>query len=117
RIADPSARPLLVHCAAGKDRTGFVCAMLQHALGVPADTIMEDYLATRERYTYERLVNSRLLVILHMQVLPPHAEQALRVLSSVQPEFLETAYERIRQDYGGIDAYLETQCGLSDQRR
>ena len=39
--------PMLVHCSAGKDRTGFVIAMLLHALDVPEPLIREDYLASR----------------------------------------------------------------------
>ena len=34
---------LLIHCAAGKDRTGFAAAMILRALGVPAETVLEDY--------------------------------------------------------------------------
>lgn len=117
RLATPDARPMLVHCAAGKDRTGFVVSMLLSALGVPHATIVEDYLATQGRYTYERLVSTRLLLVLHVDGLPPHAEKALRVLASVHLEFLEAAFERIRQDYGSVDAYLEKACGLTPARR
>ena len=38
--------PLVIHCTAGKDRTGFACALILHALGVPEDVIAEDYLLT-----------------------------------------------------------------------
>ena len=38
--------PLVIHCTAGKDRTGFACALILHALGVPEKTISEDYLLT-----------------------------------------------------------------------
>ena len=39
--------PLLIHCTAGKDRTGFAVAMLLHALGVSQEEIERDYLASR----------------------------------------------------------------------
>ena len=36
--------PVLIHCSAGQDRTGFAVALLLTALGVPPETIIEDYL-------------------------------------------------------------------------
>src|SRR5579872_3565573 len=39
---------VVVHCHAGKDRTGWLCAMLQSALGLPAEGIEADYLASRQ---------------------------------------------------------------------
>src|SRR5262249_16910325 len=34
--------PLVIHCTAGKDRTGFACALVLHALGVADEVIAED---------------------------------------------------------------------------
>src|SRR3984885_2081703 len=42
--------PLVIHCTAGKDRTGFACALVLHALGVPEKMISEDYLLTNSYY-------------------------------------------------------------------
>ena len=42
--------PLVIHCTAGKDRTGFACALILHTLGVPEDIISEDYLLTNRFY-------------------------------------------------------------------
>ncbi|MCU1394711.1 MAG: putative protein-tyrosine phosphatase [Ilumatobacteraceae bacterium] len=42
-IADPSMTPVVFHCAAGKDRTGLVAAMLLAVLGVPDEYIAADY--------------------------------------------------------------------------
>ncbi len=117
RLARPDAKSLLVHCAAGKDRTGFVSAMLLTALGVPRDTIMKDYLATQGRYSFERLVNTRLRLVLHVEQLPEHANDALRVLASVRSEFLEAAYATLAKDYGGAERYLEDICELTPSRR
>jgi protein-tyrosine phosphatase len=43
RLADPDAYPLVFHCAAGKDRTGVVAAVILGLLGVDDETIAEDY--------------------------------------------------------------------------
>ncbi len=116
-LVKPGARAVLVHCAAGKDRTGFVSAMLLAALGVPRQTIVQDYMATEGRYSFERLISSRLRLVLHVDTLPRHAESALRVLASVRPEFLEAAYETLSGKYGGVERYLEQECALTTERR
>ena len=46
RLADPENLPALIHCTAGKDRTGFGAALVLMALGVPRETAFEDYLLT-----------------------------------------------------------------------
>jgi protein-tyrosine phosphatase len=112
RLADPACPPLLVHCAAGKDRTGFVCAMLLWALGASRQTVFEDYLATRPRFTYERLMATRLQLLLNTQRIPAHAEAALRVLSSVDAAFLQASFEAIETGYDSVERYLEQACGL-----
>jgi protein-tyrosine phosphatase len=48
-LADPQAGPTLVHCAAGKDRTGVVVALALSLAGVTRDAVVEDYLCSAER--------------------------------------------------------------------
>jgi protein-tyrosine phosphatase len=55
RLGEPEATPAVVYCAAGKDRTGIVAALLLRALGVPRETVLEDYELT-SRYRSERRV-------------------------------------------------------------
>ena len=50
-LSDGTHRPLVFHCTAGKDRTGFASALLLTLLGVPWDDVMEDYLRTNELWT------------------------------------------------------------------
>jgi len=45
-LADPAARPLVFHCAAGKDRTGVLSALVLSCLGVGRDAIVDDYVQT-----------------------------------------------------------------------
>src|SRR6266404_5030327 len=97
--------PLVIHCTAGKDRTGFACALILHTLGVPDEVISEDYLLTN-RY-YRRDPNSS-------SDLPDHVKQ---VLGSVQPAFLGAAFEAIDADYGNLKTYLSDGIGLGAAER
>jgi protein-tyrosine phosphatase len=97
--------PLVIHCTAGKDRTGFACALILHTLGVPDEVISEDYLLTNQ--FYRRDPNSA-------TDLPDHVKQ---VLGSVQPAFLSAAFEAIDADYGSLETYLKDGIGLGAAER
>lgn len=97
--------PLVIHCTAGKDRTGFACALILHALGVPDDAIAEDYLMTNRFYRRDPT---------HSPDLPDDVKQAL---SSVEASFLAAAFETISADYGGLDSYFSDGLGLGAAER
>jgi protein-tyrosine phosphatase len=97
--------PLVIHCTAGKDRTGFACALILHTLGVSRDTIAEDYLLTN--HFYRRDPN-------HSSDLPDEIKQ---VLGSVQESFLAAAFEAIDADYGDLETYLRDGLGLGKAER
>ena len=86
--------PLVIHCTAGKDRTGFACALILHTLGVADDVISEDYLLTNRYYRRDPASSSDL---------PDDVKQ---VLGSVQGSFLAAAFEAIDADYGDLETYL-----------
>jgi protein-tyrosine phosphatase len=92
--------PLVIHCTAGKDRTGFACALILHSLGVPDDLIAEDYLLTNRFYRRDPSASSDL---------PDDVKQ---VLGSVQLSFLAAAFEAIDADYGDLENYLRDGLGL-----
>jgi protein-tyrosine phosphatase len=96
--------PLVFHCTAGKDRTGFAAALILLALGVSHDEVMRDYLLT----------NQRLRPRSEWKGLTP---EAASVLYRVQPEFLDAAFEAVRQKYGSIEAYLREGLGLREAER
>ena len=49
-LSEPGNGPCLFHCTAGKDRTGFAAALILSALGVPYETVLEDYLLTNAHW-------------------------------------------------------------------
>jgi protein-tyrosine phosphatase len=115
RLAAPQSPVTLLHCTAGKDRTGFVCAMLLLALGVSRQRVFDDYLLTRRR----RLPMDLLQTLLgdELQTLPPSKVAALVVMADVAPAYLETALDSIENEFGGVDAYLLRTCGLTRSKR
>ena len=100
-----SNEPTVFHCTAGKDRTGFAAALVLHALGVPHEAVMRDYLRTNERLKP---------LSLEGWTLPPHV---VNVLYRVQPEFLQAAYDAIDEDYGGLEGYFRDALRLRDAER
>lgn len=115
-LAERPERAILVHCAAGKDRTGFVCAMLLWALGVPREAILDDYLLTNQRYSLERLISARGRFLPDFEM-TANAQATLRVLASVHTDFLHAALDAACTEFGNLDAYLERACELTPARR
>jgi|SRR6516164_2963534 protein-tyrosine phosphatase len=97
--------PLVIHCTAGKDRTGFACALVLHALGVPDAVISEDYLLTN--HFYRRDPNAS-------PDLPDHVRQAI---GSVEPSFLAAGFEAVRADYGDLESYFRDGLKLGPRER
>lgn len=97
--------PLVIHCTAGKDRTGFASALILKALGVADDLIVDDYLLTNRFYRREAVASSEL----------PEAVRA--VLGTVEASFLLAALDTVREDYGDLEAYFEAGLGLGPRER
>jgi len=98
--------PTLVHCSAGKDRTGFVTAMILTALGVRHEAVLQDYLHAAAP---AQLVRNRARTAQIMEIVlgRPLAPAAVDALSGVEPQFLEASFTAIARDHGSVDAYLE----------
>lgn len=107
--------PLIVHCAAGKDRTGVAVAVLLRSLGVPEQTVIEDYLLTNTSGNFEEFIRSRYQAQLgvgdsHSPLLSM-PEEMRHVLFSADAAFLEAAFEEI----GEVEGYLTRTAGVSAQ--
>jgi protein-tyrosine phosphatase len=98
--------PLVIHCTAGKDRTGFAAALILKSLGVSDELIVEDYLLTNRFYRRAEAGLSSDL-----------PEQVRAVLGSVEASFLIAALDTVRADYGDLDTYFETGLGLGARER
>ncbi len=112
-LAEPGTLPALVHCTKGKDRTGFAAALVLFALGVPRDTVFEDYLLTN-RYTAAS--RRRTVRLVRLASLFRVGEEEIRPLVEARPEYLQAALETIDEHYGSVEAYLREGLGLGDAR-
>ena len=96
--------PLVFHCTAGKDRTGFAAALILLALEVPRPLVMQDYLLTNELYRRTHTKQS------------DAPREVLDVLWRVQAEFLDAALHAVEDRHGGVEGYLE-QLGVGRRER
>ena len=108
--------PVLVHCAAGKDRTGILCALTHHLAGVQDDDIVEDYLLTNDP---ERMAARLPTVIASIQETTGRRapEAAVMTAMRVEAEYLEEAFRVMREAHGSLDGYLQAKLGLDGALR
>lgn len=112
-----AGRPVLAHCFAGKDRTGFVVAVVLRAVGVDRDAVIADYLHSNSAVPALR---DRLIEIIRSR---PEAEITPEMLTftearlsdevlGVRAEYLEAAEHSIEKNFGSLDGFL-TAAGVS----
>lgn len=101
----PDFTPLLFHCSAGKDRTGFAAALILTALGVGWEDVLADYLATNRLWHAESEM---------ARGLPP---ELAAPLMRVHAELLEAAFAEIEGRYGSTEHYFEAMLGLDQASR
>lgn len=108
--------PVLVHCAAGKDRTGVICALTHHLAGVHDDDIVADYLLTNDP---ERMAARAPMVAEMVRETTGRAptEAAVMVAMGVDAAYLTQAFSAMRDEFGSVDGYLETALGLDSALR
>jgi protein-tyrosine phosphatase len=115
-LLEAPERPALLHCAGGKDRTGFAAALVLLALGVPRETVMEDYLLTARYLTWHGRppLGRRQREELGLADVDP---DLLRPLGEARPEYLAAALAAIDAHHDSLDDYLESRLGLGPARR
>ncbi|MEM6284654.1 MAG: tyrosine-protein phosphatase [Chloroflexota bacterium] len=109
RVADESNLPLVVHCTAGKDRTGVAIALLLDVLGVPDDVIAADY-SLSNRY-YDNFVELGEDAIKSVSRLGLTVENMLPLFTA-DPETILATLAHVRSTYGSTERYLIDAGGL-----
>ncbi|MDR6612821.1 tyrosine-protein phosphatase [Leifsonia sp. 1010] len=102
-IADTGEEPVVVHCTAGKDRTGIVVALALLAVGVDRETVVSDYAVTEDNLRGPWLEGMLELVRGYGVEVTPD----LRIILGGSPrEALETTIDRIEERAGSVRQYL-----------
>jgi len=105
-LADREKLPAVFHCTTGKDRTGWAAAALLTLLGVPKDTVMEDYMRTNE-YTlpqFKRTID---------EFVAAGGDRDIAVaVFGVKPEYLQASFDEMHQRYGTIEKYFSEGLGI-----
>lgn len=111
RFGEPERPAALLHCTAGKDRTGFVSAILLLGLGVSHHDVFTDYMLSARRKRPEVLLRAMLGDELHQ--LPAATLAALHTMAAVRTDYLATALRAVEHDFGEVETYLQRACGIS----
>lgn len=106
--------PSLIHCFAGKDRTGFSVAITHHVLGVHYDDAMDDYMLTNAATKGRGIPGNAGSESAKYSAL---SEAASKALMGVSPEYLDSAFAAMRDSHGSVDGYLEDVLDVDSARR
>jgi len=118
-LSDSGNRPLVFHCTQGKDRAGFGAAMVLTALGVPWETVVEDYLLSNH---YRKEENHKMLGMIRSFAANhggPEAEEIalsrVEGLLYVKEQSLGAAHAEIIKRYGNTESFLIEGLGCSSE--
>ena len=104
-LIDENNLPLVFHCSAGKDRTGFGAAIILTALGVPHNVIIDDYLFTNQAWQ---------AVVRKNKDLTHDVRQALM---GAHTEYIDSSFKEIEETFGSMEDYLQDALELTTQKR
>ena len=105
-LADQNKLPAVFHCTTGKDRTGWAAAALLTLLGVPPETVMEDYMRTND-YTlpqFQRKID---------EFVEAGGDRDIAVaVFGVKREYLDASFDEMQKQYGTIEKYFAEGLGI-----
>jgi protein tyrosine/serine phosphatase len=108
--------PVLIHCAAGKDRTGLLAALTHHVAGVGDDDVIDDYLLTNNEERFARR-GPKFAAVIEAATGRRPSDAAMRTAMGVEADYLATAIAEMKAQHGSIDGYLENAVGLDAEGR
>jgi len=97
-----TGEPVLIHCAAGKDRTGALAALIHHALGVGDHDVMDDFMLTMDAIDIEAMLEPAARVM-GERIGRELSPDMIRPMFGVEREYLETALTEM----GDAERYLD----------
>ncbi len=108
--------PVLIHCAAGKDRTGLLAGLTHHLLGVARDDLYEDYLLTNTAVDLEARAPG-IAEQLKAMTGRTASHDAVVAFMGVEAAYLDQAFAEMIERFGSVDGYLEQALGIDASRR
>lgn len=103
--------PVLIHCAAGKDRTGLLAALTHSLLGVSRDDLINDYLLTNVAVDLEGRAEGIARKLTEMTGRPA-SHGAVVAFLGVEADYLDGAFAEIAARHGSVAAYLKQVLGV-----
>ena len=100
-LASDRSLPIMIHCHAGKDRTGLSAALILSLLGVSRETIMADYLYSNDRLLSDGVERTAIE----------------KIYWGVEEDWLRASFEGIEAHYGSLDRYFEVALGIDAATR
>jgi len=114
RISNPENLPVLIHCSAGKDRTGVVSGLIQLVLGVSVETVMEDYLKTNDNLSvYTEDVFQKISKLSYFGV----PWKMFAPLFDARSDYLNAAFAQVKEEFGAIDEWFRHGLGFSEKEK
>ena len=115
RISNPVNLPVLIHCSAGKDRTGVVSSLIQLVLGVPFEAVMDDYLKTNDNLNaYKEDVFRKLSKLGYFGV---PWKKLYAPLFAARADFLDAALEQVKEEFGEVDGWFRRGLGFLEKEQ
>lgn len=118
-IVDPANRPMVYHCSHGVHRTGTATAILLSALGVPWETIREDYLLSnkyREKEIGIRVNELKQLAADTFLIEPEEVDMAsIRAFYILDATYIDASLDQAINEYGSMENYIRKGLGVSDE--
>lgn len=115
-LASPDPSPMLIHCTAGKDRTGIICALILSLCGVDDETVAQEYeltqlglAARKDEFVAHLLKVAETLNIASIKGNPDAAE---RMFGARKDSMLATL-AMVREEYGSVEGYVVDQCRVT----
>ena len=102
--------PVLITCSLGKDRSGYISALILASLGAADSTILKDYTSSNDCMDITKIAKMA-------NGLNSDAQETFTALLNADEAYMDLALKKIRKDYGSMDKYLEKEIGMDEKKR